>query len=104
MSGIGNGTAETIARWAAENPKVRRVWVLGGARAPRLDLAIELEPVADSEESLAVWMAHADEWRAALRERVSAGVEVSWIDADGATRSIPEVLDEPKVLGYDRGA
>ena len=104
MGGIGNGTTETIARWAAENPKVRRVWILGKAREPRLDLAIEIEPVADSEEALAVWMAHADEWRAALRERVSAAVEVSWIDANGATRGIPEVLDQPKVLVYDRSA
>jgi hypothetical protein len=70
MSGIGNGTAQTIARWAAENPKVRRVWILGEARAARPDLANE----------------------------------VSWIDADGASRSISEVLDEPKVLVYDRSA
>jgi hypothetical protein len=104
MSGSGNGMAESLARWAAKNPKVRRVWMAQDRRKPKVDVTIELEPVADSEESIAVWMAHADEWRAELREDVSPAIDVSWVDPNGAARRLPDVLDEAKVLVYDRSA
>jgi len=60
MSGIEIIVADSIARWAAENPEVRRVWVFGsrakGTHGPNseIDIAVELEPVGDSEETLRV--------------------------------------------------
>jgi len=108
-AGIGNDMADAIARWAAQNPRIRRVWAYGsrakGTHRPDsdIDLAVELEPVADSEEALAVWMGHAGSWRWQLQSRISPKVDLEWFDPDGTTRAIAAALDEAKVLIYERG-
>ena len=87
--------AKAIARWAAGNPDIRRAWVYGNT-----NVAVELEPVGDSEETLAAWMANAGVWRSQLQSRISVPVELEWFDPDvGST-----ALAEPKVLVYERTA
>lgn len=91
---IGKHAADSIARWAAGNPHIRRAWVYGN-----LNVAVELEPVGDSEETLAAWMAKAGLWRSQLQSRMSAPVDLEWFDPDGST-----VLDAARVLVYERAA
>jgi hypothetical protein len=91
---IGKRTADSIARWAASNPNIRRAWMYGN-----FNVAVELEPVGDSEETLAAWMAKAGLWRAQLQSRMSAPVDLEWFDPDGST-----ALDEARVLVYERAA
>ena len=49
-----------LVAWAESNPRVRRVWVYGGdsrrneRRDTDLDLAIELAPAVDGDESIAL--------------------------------------------------
>lgn len=108
--GISSETAETIAQWAAQHPQIRRVWVYGsrakGSHRPDsdIDIAVELEPVADSEEALAVWMSHAGAWRWQLQSGISPKVDLEWFDPDGTTRVVKAGLDEAKVLIYERAA
>jgi len=108
--GIGSEVTDAIARWAATNPYIRRVWVYGsrakGTHRPDsdIDIAVELEPVADSEEALTVWMAHAGAWRWQLQSGISPKVDLEWFDPDGTTRVVEAGLDEAKVLIYERAA
>jgi predicted nucleotidyltransferase len=107
MSGIGNDVQRTLADWAARNPKVRRVWVFGsrarGTHRPDsdIDIAVELEPVADSEETLLVWLANSEQWRSQLQDRISLPVDLEWFDPNGGTRDIRSALDQAKTLVYE---
>lgn len=84
---------QAIADWASRHPRIRRVWAGDGR------LALELEPVADSEETLAVWMAHGQLWSDEVRARIDPQLELAWFDPDGA--SLP--LEQAKLLVYERG-
>jgi len=94
---------DSIAQWAAGNPRIRRVWLFrnGSRRKQRgngpIEVALELEPAFDSEETLAAWMAHGGLWRSQLQRRVSAPLDLEWFDPDGST-----ALDDAKVLVYER--
>jgi uncharacterized protein len=109
-SGIENNVAESIAQWAVENPEVRRVWVFGSRlkgthrRDSHIDIAVELEPVADSEETLARWIVHSDLWKSQLQSRIAAKIDLEWFDPDGSTRTIEAGLNEAKVLIYERAS
>jgi predicted nucleotidyltransferase len=105
---VGMGTLrgnekETLASWAAAIPRIRRVWLFGGdaKRNQRantdLDVAIEMEPVADSEETISVWIAHAEQWQNELESRIGAAVDLEWFDPD-----VDAPLSEKAILAYDR--
>jgi hypothetical protein len=84
---------QAIADWASLHPRIRRIWECDGR------FAVELQPVADSEETLAVWLGHGQRWRDEVHTRIDPGVELAWFDPDGAT--VP--LEEAKLLVYERG-
>lgn len=84
---------QAIAEWAAARPRIRRIWAVGDT------VALELQPVADSEETLAVWMANGERWRGELHAHIDPGIELAWFDPDGATAP----LAEAKLLVYERG-
>jgi hypothetical protein len=90
---------DSIARWAAGNTHIRRVWLVrnGAARQGNghVELAVELEPVFDSEETLTLWMANAGAWQSQLRRCVAAPVELEWCDADSGT------IEKEKALVYE---
>ena len=110
MTGIESSVADSIARWAVENPEVRRVWVFGsrakGTHRPDsdIDVAVELEPVGDSEETLTRWIARCDLWGSQLQSRMTPKVDLEWFDPDGSTPSIESRLNEGKVLVYERAS
>ncbi len=80
---------DAIAQWASGEPSIRRVWIFGARPSSpprpgtRLDVAVELAPVPDSEETLGVWFANSDRWRAQLEKRIAPGVDLEWLDPDG---------------------
>ena len=110
MTAIETGVVDSIARWAAENPEVRRVWVFGSRAKDThrpdsdIDVAVELEPVADSEETLTRWIAHAEVWNAQLQNLIAPQVDLEWFDPDGSTPSIEAGLNDSKVLVYERAS
>jgi len=77
MTGLEGNVADAIARWAAEQLEVRRVWLFGsrakGSHRPDIDVGIELETVADSEETSSgtQWIAHCDSWEGAQLQRLT---------------------------------
>lgn len=103
--GRGPALDATIADWAAGHPAVLRVWLFARrgederAGGP-VDLALELQPVGDSEETSATWMANCEKWRAQLERRTGAGVELEWLDADEGTRATQR--GEARMLLYER--
>jgi predicted nucleotidyltransferase len=110
MTSIESSVTESIARWAAETPDVRRVWVFGShamgtaTRDSDLDVAVELEPVADSEETLTRWLSCAALWRSELQRRTAASIALQWFDPDGRTPTMQEQFDEGRLLIYERAS
>jgi hypothetical protein len=49
-----------------------------------IDVAVEPQPVADSEESLPVWMAHCETWRRQLQALTGRAVRLQLRDPDAA--------------------
>jgi hypothetical protein len=73
--GRGRPLSAVISVWAAGNPKIRRVWLSAcpedsDPRDEDISLMLELQPVADSEETLATWMVHCERWRDELRTQL----------------------------------
>lgn len=96
--------AQRLAAWAAANPRIRRVWLFGNAKrnaksGTDLDVAIEMEPVPDSEETIAFWIAHAEEWQAEVEKCVDSSVDLEWFDPD-----VDAPLGDKAILAYDRTA
>jgi predicted nucleotidyltransferase len=108
MSGFGDDVRDAIVAWAEATPRIRRVWVFGSRAKgnPRtdsdLDIAVEVEPVADSEETLAVWMANSEKWQSELQEHISFTVDLEWFDPDGSTPKVRGALRETGILVYER--
>jgi len=102
--GSGRPLAEILAGWAAGNPQIRRVWLFQAAPGGALDIALELHPVPDSEETLTVWMANAEKWRRQLASRLGGAAQLDWLDAEGGTRPGEAGAGELKSLIYERAA
>jgi hypothetical protein len=99
--GRGRPLKAVISGWAAGNPRIRRVWLSAGAG--RVSVVVELVPVGDSEETMAVWMAHCDSWRRELRAQVGEPVNLDWYDPDTETPAPPSA-DDGKTLVYERAS
>jgi hypothetical protein len=98
-----------IAGWAAANPRIRRVWLFAspgreGTQPEEIAVTVELQPVGDSEETLAVWMAHCEQWRKELEAGLGHPVPLDWRDADGATIATPPGAQEAGTLVYERAS
>jgi hypothetical protein len=97
--GRGKPLGAAVAEWAAANPDIQRVWMAAAAAPDQaIELLAELQPSADSEEALGVWMANAGRWRRELQARLDQPLRLDWFDPDGATR--PD--GEAKTLIYAR--
>jgi hypothetical protein len=49
-----------------------------------IDVVVEPLPVADSEETLPVWMANCNHWLRELQARTGRPVRLEWRDPDAA--------------------
>lgn len=94
-----------ISSWAAGKRDIRRVWLSGTGESPAadgaLELMVELQPAGDSEETVALWMAHRDQWRNELAARVGQPVAFDWFDPDAEPAEMP-FGGEAKTLVYER--
>jgi hypothetical protein len=105
---LENAVQEAVAEWAAADPKIKRAWVLcDGAADPQpedLEIAVEIQPVADSEETLAVWLWKGEQWRSQLRARIGPNVKLEWVDPDRDDPALGKELEQAKVLVYERAS
>jgi predicted nucleotidyltransferase len=103
MSANQGMETERLAAWAAAHPRIRRVWLFGSdakrnaSADTDLDVAIEMEPVPDSEETIAYWIAHAEEWQSELEQCIGSNVDLEWFDPD-----VDAPLGGKAILAYDR--
>ena len=74
-----------IADWATVDPRIRRVWIAGADRSGCERISLELEPVPDSEETFAVWMANCRRWHGELEARLGRQVRLSWVELEVMT-------------------
>jgi hypothetical protein len=104
--GRGPALSETIGEWAARNPRIRRVWVAAsrasGNSDETLPIALELQPVGDSEETIAQWIAHGKKWRRELQASLGRPVDLEWLDPDAATTTTQLGFGEANALVYER--
>ncbi|MEN3354076.1 MAG: uncharacterized protein V7640_2234 [Betaproteobacteria bacterium] len=108
MIALETDVRTAISDWAESTPRVRRIWLFGSrARDAHredsdIDIALEIEPVGDSEETLAVWMVNSDKWQAQLQQHTNLEVDLEWFDPDGSTPKVHRALREASILLYDR--
>jgi hypothetical protein len=105
--GRGRPLKDLVCGWAAGNPRIRRVWLSAdpSRNAKRgyadISLLLELQPVGDSEETLATWMAHCNAWSREIQAELGEPVDLDWYDPD-TERFTPPSPDEAKTLIYER--
>jgi hypothetical protein len=110
MTQVERNVADAIAQWAAQNPEIRRVWLFHhrAESTPRsnnpIDVALELEPIGDSEETLTRWMACSKLWESQLQSRVDPSIALSWRDPDRRMGAEEAHANTAKVLLYERAA
>jgi hypothetical protein len=102
--GRGEALTALVADWAARNPRIRRIWACESHIAGALALALELQPVADSEETAVVWLANCEKWRRALTRRLRRPVELEWIDRDEPGAPNQPGPGEVRTLIYERSS
>ena len=107
MSTVSNNVGSTIIAWSEAIPVIRRGWLVGDAKAPyragnEINVAIEVEPVGDSEETLVLWLACSSQWQAQLQEQMRLPVTLQWFDLDGSTPKVYGAVAETGVLIYER--
>ena len=106
MSIGSNDVCSRIVAWAQAIPVIRRGWLVGGASGYRfgdeINVAIEVEPVGDSEETLVLWLANSDRWQLQLQEQTRLPVSLEWFDLDGSTPKVREALANAGGLIYER--
>src|ERR1700687_889149 len=106
MSAFGNDVRDTLTAWAEATPRIRRLWVFGSRTTDvydpdsDIDIAVEIEPVGDSEETLTLWMVNSEKWQVQLRQQVNLEVDLEWFDPDRSTPKGPGALRETSVLIY----
>ena len=100
------GVNETLTAWAAGNPRVARLWLLDNTAAGNgaFDVQLELRPVADSEETLAVWVANREKWRRQLQHRLGSPVALECRDPDDALWTREPGAREARTLVYERSS
>lgn len=91
--------AELIIEWADHESKIRRVWA--GMHDKSVNIAIELEPIADSDEELLLWMSKAEAWQADLQQQTSRTVHLEWLDPYASNGTV-QSPDSTYSLIYDR--
>jgi hypothetical protein len=106
MSTESNDMCNTIVAWAQAIPTIRRGWLVGDAsrcrRGDEIKVAIEVEPVGDSEETLVLWLANSDQWQSQLQEQTRLPVSLEWFDLDGRTPKVRGALAKVGGLIYER--
>jgi hypothetical protein len=100
---------DAVAEWAARNPRIKRAWMLGNPAVDEpaeqeIEIAVELQPVADSEETFAVWLAKGEQWHSQLRERFGSKVQLVWVDPDLDEPALAKELEQARVLVYERAS
>jgi hypothetical protein len=97
---------EVLVEWASGNSRIVRLWLLNNL--PRgngaLDVQLELRPVTDSEETLAVWLAHREEWRGQLQALTGSSVALECRDPDDAVWTRDPGPGEARTLVYERSS
>lgn len=96
--GCGPALTALLAEWAARNPKIRRAWGCDGTEAARIAIGLELQPVADSEETTVVWLANCQRWQRELEALTGEPVDLGWFDP----HTSQPVCGEARTLIYDR--
>jgi len=106
MSTLSNDVCNAIVAWAEAIPVIRRGWLVGSPSKYRtgdeINVAIEVEPVGDSEETLVLWLANADRWRSQLQEQTRLPVSLEWFDLDGSTPKVHDALVKAEGPIYER--
>ncbi len=103
--GRGPALSALIAHWANAHPAILRVWLFAGpdedasTNGP-IDVALELQPVGDSEESAASWLGNCERWRRQLEAQTGRGVELEWLDVDEGARRAQ--AGEGRLLIFER--
>lgn len=69
--------AAALAQWYADHPSIRRLWALDDPAA--LVVLVALEPTADGDDSLPVWLANRRDWASDLRLRTRREVQLQLI-------------------------
>ena len=106
MNGPDRELLDSIRHWANHEEKIRRVWLLepaGDETGGEGDhsIAVELDPVHDSDEEMLLWVSKSGEWQSSLREMAPA-IRLEWMNPYSGAGAAREDPDASRSLVYDR--
>ena len=81
--------SDTLSRWYAAHAAIRHLWALDGP--DQLTVLVTLQPTADGDDTLPLWLAKSDEWTHDLRTRTRRAVQLRLLIADVLDDSIVEL-------------
>lgn len=71
--------------WYCDHSSIRHLWAIDSPLA--LLIFVKLEPTADGDDPLPVWLAHQHTWRSDLKSRTNRDVQLELIVSDIFTTS-----------------
>jgi hypothetical protein len=77
--------AAALAKWYATHSAIRRLWAIEDAVA--LTILITLEPTADGDDTLPVWLARRADWESDLHLLVGREVQLQLLASDAFVES-----------------
>lgn len=77
--------AAALAKWYASHPSIRHLWAIEDSVA--LKILVTLEPTADGDDTLPVWLARSDDWANDLRMLAGRKVQLRLLVADALVES-----------------
>lgn len=73
-----------LSAWYSRTARIRRLWAierLDASDSPGvLRVVVTLEPIGDSDETDAAWMASGRAWQQELRSQLAREVDLEWAD------------------------
>jgi uncharacterized protein len=98
--------AQALRSWGSSKPFVRRLWIYGSrakgtAREDSdLDVAVEIEPVGNDEESYTSFVSEANGWRTELQPMLTYKLHLKWYDR--VNKPVWDGVNSAGILVFER--
>lgn len=100
--------AEKLRVWALARPYVKKVWIYGsrakGGSLPDsdLDVAIEIHPVGNDEDTYTSIVSERQKWITELQPQLPYSLHLEWYDPNGRNAVVQHAVDVDGIVIFER--